>query len=117
MPTPGPQLFPRLESSTTAVSRRKKLRGQMLPVRSAGEPTTLMVATSGLVPAAGLESARFPLQKGCSPSELHGRILVDGARDRPRTCDLRVTSAVLYQLRYTGKFDEKTKSWRPKPPF
>ncbi len=26
----------------------------------------------------------------------------DGARDRNRTCDLRVTSALLYRLSYTG---------------
>ena len=28
--------------------------------------------------------------------------LVNGARDRNRTCDLRVTSALLYRLSYTG---------------
>ena len=28
--------------------------------------------------------------------------LSTGARDRNRTCDLRVTSALLYQLSYTG---------------
>ena len=41
-------------------------------------------------------------------AELCGRILVDGARDRIRTCDPRITNAVLYQLSYTGKFDKKT---------
>ncbi len=28
----------------------------------------------------------------------------DGAGDRNRTCDLRVTSALLYRLSYTGVF-------------
>lgn len=32
----------------------------------------------------------------------HCMNLLSGARDRNRTCDLRVTSALLYRLSYTG---------------
>ena len=32
----------------------------------------------------------------------YGRMKLDGAGDRNRTYDLRVTSALLYQLSYTG---------------
>lgn len=32
--------------------------------------------------------------------------LFNGAGDRSRTCDLRITNALLYQLSYTGDVDE-----------
>jgi hypothetical protein len=39
--------------------------------------------------------------KGPTPKELT-QVLFDGAGERNRTLDLRITSALLYQLSYTG---------------
>lgn len=40
--------------------------------------------------------------EGLHASAWHCMNLLTGAGDRNRTCDLRVTSALLYRLSYTG---------------
>ena len=66
-----------------------------------------------LVPTVGFELTTYRLQGGCSTPELCGHDCTilrgernlrrkNGARNRSRTYDLRITNALLYQLSYSG---------------
>ncbi len=49
--------------------------------------------------------AIWMLGKKRRPPQISGTLAITGAGGRTRTADLRITSALLYQLSYTGSMD------------